>query len=558
MLSLWCGSAVAATVLAVADRDRIGAGESLQLQLRVDGSPDGEPDLSPLEKDWEILNRSQSSQMQIVNGSFSRTVVYSLSLMPKTSGSLVIPAICFAKDCTLPLPIEVAKTPVTTGAGEETLLLEAEVSPQKIVTQGQLLFTVRLLRRVDLLEGQLNEPQPTGVSAVVKKLGDDRSYETRRKGRLYQVIERSYAIFPQGVGEMLIPPLQFDGSIAGRRSRLDPFGQQGQRVRRTSQPLAVEVTPLPADIGRRPWIPAISVELQDDWQQQPPKLTVGEPATRTLHLGASGVLAAQLPELKPGVPAGFKTYPDQPKREELQSPTGITSVLEQKIALIPTRAGHFTLPAVDLDWWDVNQRRWQSVHLAALELEVAPEPDSLPGKPSAGASEAASQSAAGVPLPAGLAPVESDDAPSVQPAAGFWPWLSLGLALGWLLSLFLLWRLRRLDKSQAVPQTPDLKPSEKQARKAVIQAANAMDPQRTRRALLLWSGLLYPETVGSSYERLCHTADPVLRAELEALDLCLYGLGQGDWDGRQLAEAIAAWQAAPTTVSAGRLPDLYP
>jgi hypothetical protein len=550
----------AATVTAVADRDRITEGESLQLQLRVDGSPDGEPDLSPLEKNWEILNRSQSSQMQIVNGSFSRSVVYALTLMPRSKGTLVIPEVCFAKDCSLPMPIEVSGSAAQTTGVEEVLLLETEVTPQKIVTQGQLLFTVRLMRRVDLLDGQLNEPQPTGVSAVVKKLGDDRSYESRRNGRLYQVIERTYAIFPQGVGQMIIPAMQFDGSIAPRRTRMDPYGQQRRRVRRTSQPLQVEVSPLPKDIGRRSWIPALAVDLRDDWQQHPPKLTVGEPVTRTLHLGASGVQSAQLPELKPEVPESFKTYPDQPKREDLQSSSGISGVLEQKIAMVPTRAGHFTLPAVDLDWWDVSARRWRSAHLAALELEVAAAPDAvltslyLPKTPPAPNSVDA-ETAAGNPF----SDVTTDASPAViQTVPGFWPWLSLGLVIGWLLTLFMFWRLWRRDRTGFVQPVVDLKPTEKVARKAVIMAAQNNDPQATRQALLAWSRTLWPEAQTGAYEQLCSAVDPELCDELENLDLFLYGHTDNMWEGSRLAEKLAHWRPADTNGTDTQLPPLYP
>ena len=220
ILVLWASSAAALNVQAVADRDRIGIGESLQFQLRLDGSPDAEPDFTALEQNWEILSRSQSSQMQIINSSFKRSVVYSLTLMPRAQGSLAIPAVCFEQDCSLPLPIEVSAASAQGRAGNEQLLLETEISSQQIVTQGQLLLHVRLLRRVDLLDGQLGEPQPAGVETLVQKLGDDHSYELRRNGQLYQVIERSYALFPQGSGQLQIPALQFDGTIAGGSSEI--------------------------------------------------------------------------------------------------------------------------------------------------------------------------------------------------------------------------------------------------------------------------------------------------------------------------------------------------
>ncbi len=560
-LALWVSTAAALTVQAVADRDRIAIDESLQLQLRIDSSPDNDPDLTPLQQDWEILSRSQSSQMQIINGSFSRSVVYSLTLMPRSQGELMIPAICIGKDCSTPLPIEVSDRSVQSGNVDEPLLLEVEVSSQKIITQGQLLFKVRLLRRVDLLDGQLSEPQPTGVEAVVKKLGDDRSYETRRNGRLYQVFERDYAIFPQGSGQLRIPALQFDGTISSGRSRFDPYGQRGQRVRRTSQPVQVEVTALPADLGRRPWIPATALQLKDDWQQQPPKLVVGEPATRTLRLSASGVAAVQLPELKPAIPDSFKSYPDQPSREDKLGSQGITGVLEQKIALVPTKPGRFQLPAIDLDWWDVTTGRWQQAHLDAMELEVVSPVGSSVATSSA-APPPPTKPSATTQLPDKITPETSLPAASSslnrrELSPGFWPWLSLGLALGWLFTLVLLYQRRRRITLDDTGETESL-PDEKAARQAVIQAARNHNPQMARRTLVLWSRIVWSDMPGSEYEHLCKSADPVLRKELNTLDQCLYGGGDLSWDGQALADCIAGWSQSQATQKTSELPKLYP
>ena len=558
LLALWVMTATAASVQAVADRDRVALGESLQLQLRVDGSPDGEPDLTALEQSWELLSQSQSSQMQFINGSFSRSVVYNLILMPRAQGMVTIPSICFGQNCSLPLPIEVSDVATSSAGSDSALILETEASSQKVVTEGQLLLKVRLLRRVDLTAGQLKEPNPTGVSAIVKKLGDDRSYETRRDGQLYQVIERNYAIFPQGVGQMLIPALQFDGRIASSRSRFDPFGQQGQRVRRTSQPLQVEVTPLPTDLSRRPWIPAAALDLQDDWQQHPPKLVVGEPATRTLLLRASGVQASQLPELKPGVPDGFKTYPDQPKRDDQLNNNGITGMVEQKIAMIPTRAGHFTLPAVDLDWWDVSTDEWKSVHLAALELEVAPAPGVAvtsppPMQPAPEDKSPLQQPASNIPLK----PLPANTAPtSAKAATNIWPWISLALAFVWAFTLILLWRRRR--EPDVVQSSPDLQTTEKVTRKAVVQAARRHDPQATRQALLAWSRSLWPELPSGSYGRLSKAAGQELDAELATLDRSLYGRTTLAWNGDRLAELVSKWQKGAQVREGSVLPELYP
>jgi len=556
-LALGESIAGAVTVQAVADRDRISVNESLQLQLRVSGSPDGDPDLSALEKNWEILSRAQSSQVQIINGSFSRSVVYNLTLMPRKQGTVMIPAVCFSGDCSLPLPIEVTGTADKDAAADDPLLLETEVSPRQVVAQGQVVFRVRLLRRVDLLEGQLGEPQPTGVAAVVKKLGDDRSYETRRNGRLYQVIERDYAIFPQGSGKMTIPALQFDGSIAAGRSRFDLFGQPGRRVRRTSKPLQVDVLPVPADIGGRQWLPAAALELHDDWQSRPPRLKVGEPVTRTLRLKVTGLPSARLPKLEPGIPASFKSYPDQPQREDASTTDGITGNLVQKVALVPTRPGRFTLPAFDLDWWDTKAGRWRKAHLDALNLEVIPAADgaaaTTPVKPAPPVSRPSTVSPEPAPAPVPQGAASEEPRPS---SPGFWPWLCLALAVGWLLTLILVFR-RRQPRQLAV-DVDEVGADEKTARRAVVQAARAHRPDKTRRALEDWSRILWPGTEVAAYERLYRDAGPELRSELDELDRSLYGRAGRSWRGDGLADRIVSFVPSTDQNNDAALPELYP
>ncbi len=432
------------------------------------------------------------------------------------------------------------------------------------MTQGQLLFKVRLSIRGGLPAGQLSEPQPTGVEVLIKKLTDIRKYDKGDNGLVYQVFERDYAIFPQESGQLLIPALQFDGVIAGGRTRLDPFARQGMQVRRTSQPLQVEVTPLPEDLEQRPWIPSSGVVLQDDWQKQRPKLVVGEPVTRTLRLTADGVQSALLPGLKPEAPDEFKVYPDQPRRKDQLAASGTRAVMEQKIALIPTRAGRFQLPAFDLDWWDITTGRWQKAHLDALELDVAPAARTAVAPPPAPVATPSPQTpqVQAVEPTLGKLPVEAPvPVPPVvkitEDKSGFWPLLSLVLALSWLLTLVLFWRARRRKKRAAETGSVAVRSDEKTARSDLVRAAEKNDPQTTRQALIRWSRTLWPDAGAAAYELLFENADAGLRHELEYLDQSLYGSADHAWEGSRLAIEIAAWKQ-PAAKKIAALPDLYP
>ena len=551
---------LAAQVTAVADRDRISSGESLQLQLRVQGSPDGDPDLSVLDKDWEVVSRSKSSQMQIINGSFSRSQVYSLTLMPRRSGQLQVPAVCFGADCSMPLPIEVGSPAPSTQGDNEPLQLEAEASPRQTLVGAQVILTVRVLHRIDLVQASLSDPKPEGVENEIQQLGKDRTYETHRNGYLYQVFERRYVIFAHQAGTLHLPALQLDAQVTAPPSHFDPFGQMLRPLRRFSQPLDVKIDAPPADPSNRTWLPARQLTLEDDWQQHPPLLRVGEPATRTLVLQASGLPAGHLPELKLPVPDGWKSYPDQPSRKNDADADGILGTLTQKIALVPTRPGEAELPAVDLDWYDLTAGQWRRAHLAPLRVTVAPAAGgtTAPAPPPA-PTAAKKQTPHSAPTPVPAAPPAASAPP--PGAAGLWPWLSLVLGVGLLACLLLLWRSRRPSPPRPAKE-PLVNPapgSEKDALKAVLSAANGDNPGATRQALLAWSRYRWPEAGRLDLEGVAARCGEPLAGELVRLGQALYAKGENSWRGDELSALLQRWlQQQKHRPQPDPLPPLYP
>ena len=67
--------------------------ESFQIIFTATESPDEDPDFSPLEQDFSILNQSTISSSSWVNGQSSKTVKWIVNVMAKERGSLVIPVI---------------------------------------------------------------------------------------------------------------------------------------------------------------------------------------------------------------------------------------------------------------------------------------------------------------------------------------------------------------------------------------------------------------------------------------------------------------------------------
>jgi len=545
---------LSAQLKAVPDRTRVGLDESFNLELRADGSLDGDPDLSVLEQDFELLGRSQSSQMQIINGDFSRSTVWSLTLMARSAGSKEIPALCVGSDCSKPIKIEVLPAGQSnTLAGANDLLLEVAIEPNKVWVQSQVLYKVKLFTRLNFLQASLSEPEPVGIEAVVQKLGEDRNYETERDGLLYRVVERDYLIFPQQSGQLKIPPLRFTAQIAdgGRRS-LDPFNQRTRQIRRSSEEINIEVLPATESEGRS-WLPARELQLEDDWQN-PPQLTVGEPATRTITLRARGVPSAQLPALNIEVPDGFRSYPDQPKREDQFKEKGVLGILQEKLALVPTRPGTLRLPEIKIDWWDLDDERWHQARLPALDVEVLPatnQPAVTTTPPAVPQQE---------PLPHGDTPQVEVPALPTPEGHRFWPWLSVALGGGWLLTLLFIVKGKLAQRNQEnQPEQQEDRPDLKTARKRLEQALASGNPAHIRSAMLDWGTALFPEQRPVNLEELATLCGEPLKQKLELFSRSLYSRESNDWDSHELSAAVQeVQQKAMKAENYKKLPPLYP
>jgi len=299
------------------------------------------------------------------------------------------------------------------------------------------------------------------------------------------------------------------------KSSFDPFRTGGEIRQLRSQPLFVDVAPIPAEFNGPYWLPSGKVELREEWQGDLTGLVAGEPITRSLSLLADGLTAAQLPELELIPIAGIKQYPDQAELENRRSANGVTGQRVQKVALIPGTAGRYLVPAINLPWWNLQSGKMEIATIPSRELIV--------------------NAAAGVsvvePPVAEVQTVARDAAPAA--ANSFWLWLSLALASGWVLSALYWWYQLRQSATVAAPpatEHPDLR----QASKQLQQACNDSDAISARRVLLTWGrALMVPRRI-SNLHQLGDVLGADLRHEIAVLNQSLYALSAAQWRGQAL------------------------
>lgn len=534
-----------AAITAKIDRGQIAVNESFTLIFETDSAFAGNPDFSPLQKDFEIVNNSRSSNTQIINGNFNQSTTWTVILFPKSTGNITIPSISFDGDRSDPIQITVTESQQTDSAKQdEPVFIEVSAEPRNAYVQAQILFTVRLYYAANLNlanNASLSDLELNQADALVKKLGEDKSYETWRNNQRYNVYERQYAIFPQKSGVLITNPIQFNGQIIQRSNRglfdMDPyFSSRGHMLRRLSEKVKLDITPVPVHYTNRNWLPATQLRLTETWAQEPPVFKVGEPITRSISISVEGLTSAQIPELSLSDPDGFKLYPDQPYLEDRTNDRGVTAIRQEKIAMIPTQAGSLTLPEIEVPWWNTQTKRAEIARIPARTINV----------------EGVARHASTVPPATPVTPeapisIPIDKATGVPPAtttvSPFWPWLCTLLAGGWLATLFWIWLKRHpSEKPQIHHKDEKLKP----AIKALQQACKKNDPQAAKTALLQWAKIYWPEQTPASLGEIARHSATTFADALHDLNAYLYRHtththawhGEALWNGFQAQKNI--------------------
>ena len=564
--------------------DTVAKGETVSLRIRLRGdAAASEPDLSPLEHDFEVLDVQRSQRTVIVNGVRDASRDWIVELLPRREGELSIPALAVGDLSTQParLQVSASRADAEPSLADETpaapVLLEVRADRSEPYQHERVLLHVQLLASGDVTEGALGAPEVPGT--VVEPIGGDRRIEKEVGGKHYRGIERSYAFLPEASGSLVIPPVRFEGRMrmprpAPRAQRPNGFfggsffedffsgslldddrlagflGVGSRRVAIESEPVALRVRPQPEAAAGQWWLPAREVALSEHWDPAAGPVRVGEPLTRRIELRADGVSPAQLPALPAAEVEGVKQYAEAPKTTE--SERGTLRVGET--TLIPTRAGAITLPAVEVAWWDTQADAPRTATLPARSLEVLPAAAGGETPAGAAATRAATAAPSREAAPRADAPAPSRGAwlPDARLLAAL---LAAALGAGGLLGVGI---ARRWGRSTGADPAPPL--TRRAAERALRRACRRDQPAAAEAALRALGRALAPDGEAPSGTRWAVALGaPDLAREIARLQALRY-LTEGErWNGAALWKA---WRGARRTRRPPKppraLPPLYP
>ena len=502
-----------AELSATADRRTIAMGETLRLTLLGDaGEQPAEIDLTPLNRDWEILSRSSATNARFINGQNQVTRTLEMELAPLRQGTLTIPSLTAGGRSTTPLAIRVNPEPVV-APGDELVLFDASVDERSVYVQSEVILTVTLQQAINLDGGEISNFDIP--DAVVEDL-ERRSFQRRVGNRTWLVTELRYAVYPQKSGALRIPAIGFTArEVQPGRSLLG--ARLGRRLRMASTPLEIDVKSVPTSFPGEVWLPARALTLEENWSIDPASLNVGDSTTRTLTLTARGLQGSQLPPLSSvqgavNIPE-LRFYPDQESIDQSELAEGLQGRRVQSEALVARSGGAWTLPEIRVPWWNIETDRLEFATLPARTVVVT-------------AIQTADQIN------------DTTLSPNTSTAGTTLPlWLWAVSAAGWLVSLalgILLWLSRRQTASPS-PTSGGAKAKSASVRQALVKirkAAEQQDAPLLRKAILQWADLHHDQRFSSLEALACVSTEP-LATRLSAVDRSLYGDGEiaGALDG---------------------------
>jgi hypothetical protein len=395
------------------DRNKVGTEDTFRCEIVVSNAPEGAVVQFPAPADFEVLSRSESTQMSYSvgpggMGQIKQVRKFTLVMRANRAGHLTIPPAGLQTASrtykTDAIKIEVVagrlapeprqRQPATNPFGlppgfpfgdeeddpfglprglpdpfaddpaiprsDSDLFLRATLDRPEVFVGEQVTLSILIYSRMDLMAvDSVTMPKLEGFLSQEIASPTNLQAEERIVGgvRYRAYLLRSKALFPLKPGELAIEAAEAD--IA---SGVYPFSQR--KLHRKSNTLALKVKPLPAgasNVGK--WRLSSTVNQSD--------LALGEPVQlKVIVEGRGNLKAVTLPKLE--APASFRVFdPQQTEKSSIKNNlVGGTRTVEY--VLVPQQTGRFELPGLTLEYFDPESQQLEKTSTDPITITVRP------------------------------------------------------------------------------------------------------------------------------------------------------------------------------------------
>ncbi len=480
ILILSSHATLSATFSAEVDRTQITTEEHLLLKLTLTNSDtrlraqgvSPNIDLSRLTSLFDLGTPRAENRFNIYRNHGRSTSSISIELFPKNSGKFTIPSFSIDDLKTEAITINIieAQNPAP------EIFIKSGLSHEAVWLNQQLTAYIDLYHRTSLSEAKLGgelDSEPFIMDTF--KLAQSERQESR-EGFNYNVTRISWAVFPSRSGDqtLYLPDLWVTT-------------QSGRKQRFPVQKQLIEVKPLPATVPQNIIVGRVTLK-QTELDNMP---TVGQLSSWQVTLSTSA-LESTLPRAlgtSPETPQ-IKLYRDAPLIQKNKSTKTLKYTATYLFSLMPVTAGRYTLPSIEVQFFDPDTGQVNKATLNGTEIQVAP---SLSIQPTQMATVA----------------TENHPQPSSSHPSLIWQWLTIIFALLCVI-ISILWQRDRLTRTKTpITQKPRSKPSLASSPKSLL--LNAFNSQTLEQGLNQWEQH--------------HDVDPEIRNVVSAVQKASYRKG---------------------------------
>ncbi|WP_158027267.1 BatD family protein [Labilibacter marinus] len=180
----------------------------------------------------------------------------------------------------------------------------------------------------------------------------------------YACLEFYYIVFPYRDGELSFPAL----SII---TETPPEGDfKGKLVTLKTNAIKVIVKPIPKDADSQHWLVANNASISSKWSRDIHQLKVGDVLERTITTSAHGTLPSFIDEpMVEDVDFG-NIYTSEPKYIDERDSKSVNGKRIDTYSYLLEREGEFTIPEVELTWYNPYVSRFYRKKLAAVSINI--------------------------------------------------------------------------------------------------------------------------------------------------------------------------------------------
>ena len=257
------------------------------------------------------------------------------------------------------------------------LFIKVSANKKKVYEQEPILLTYKVYTLVDLTQLEGKMPELTGFHTQEIPLPQQKCFHIERvNGKPYRTVTWSqYVMYPQMTGKMEIPSITFKGIVVQQNRSVDPFeaffngGSGYVEVKRNivAPSIKIDVLPLPqkpanfsGGVGKF----NISAQLNKN------ELKAGDPLSLRIVVGGIGNLKL-IKQPVVNFPKDWDKYDPKVTDKTKLTSNGLEGNMIYDILAVPRNPGHYTIPPIELTYYDTSLNQYKTIKTQSFEIEVA-------------------------------------------------------------------------------------------------------------------------------------------------------------------------------------------